>query len=358
MLMQYQQQQQQQQQPQQQTPPQVQPQPQPGALMGQPIWTGQIVWQIKTQEGSHQEFSFQCGAFAVTLRGNSVSAEEYRPEIWPKRLMIAGSAPFGKIHQQQALDNKLPFCHFRPLNTSSQQDQTNFGLLVRNLESKKYASLATSPLIATIIFNLQSPSDQQHGVMLTYTSGKLIGMVFTRTPLPEYSTIPTGLQQQQQQQPQQNGGGMNAIPGSVGGINGNMTPAQVMAGRPNANGGLNLLNASNVNIQQLLQTQLRQQQILNAASVGNPVTSTQGINNGVRPAGLNPQSLLLSNINLGNVGAANLNMGNANGMMGLNTAGMAGGNPAMMMTPTIRDLQQRILMNHRQQQQQHHQQQQ
>lgn len=63
-----------------------------------------------------------------------------RPDIWPTRIQIAGRSPLSKaqILQRQAIENKLPFCHFRPLNTSSQQDQTNFTLLLRNLEQKKY----------------------------------------------------------------------------------------------------------------------------------------------------------------------------------------------------------------------------
>lgn len=65
-----------------------------------------------------------------------------RPEIWPQRIRIAGRSPLAKaqILQRQAIENKLPFCQFRPLNSSNQQDQTNFNLLVRNLEQKKYAS--------------------------------------------------------------------------------------------------------------------------------------------------------------------------------------------------------------------------
>jgi hypothetical protein len=56
--------------------------------------------------------------------------------------MIAGRSPVTKAQllQKQAIENRLPFCQFRPLNTSSTQDQTNFALLVKNLEQKKYVS--------------------------------------------------------------------------------------------------------------------------------------------------------------------------------------------------------------------------
>lgn len=66
-----------------------------------------------------------------------------RPEIWPSRIQIAGRSPLSRaqILQRQAIENKLPFCQFRALNNSSPQDQTNFTLLVRNLEQKKYASI-------------------------------------------------------------------------------------------------------------------------------------------------------------------------------------------------------------------------
>lgn len=65
-----------------------------------------------------------------------------RPDIWPTRIQIARRSPLSRaqILQKQAIENKLPFCQFRPLNTSTQQDQTNFSLLLRNLEQKKYAS--------------------------------------------------------------------------------------------------------------------------------------------------------------------------------------------------------------------------
>lgn len=64
------------------------------------------------------------------------------PEMWPNRIQIAGRSPLARAHilQRQAIENKLPICQFRPLTTSSQQDQNNFTLLVKNLEQKKYVS--------------------------------------------------------------------------------------------------------------------------------------------------------------------------------------------------------------------------
>jgi hypothetical protein len=78
-LQQAQQQQAQQQNQSQQQQPQdqgMQQSQQPGAMASPPIWTGQIVWHIKTPEGQLQEFSCHCGAFAITLKGNSVSLDE------------------------------------------------------------------------------------------------------------------------------------------------------------------------------------------------------------------------------------------------------------------------------------------
>lgn len=76
-----------------------------------------------------------------------------RPDIWPTRIQIAGRSPLSRaqILQRQAIENKLPFCQFRPLNTSSQQDQNNFTLLVRNLDQKKYVSSIYSECVCVLI---------------------------------------------------------------------------------------------------------------------------------------------------------------------------------------------------------------
>lgn len=69
----------QQQQPQQQTPLQAQSLPnqqENGTAPTQPIWTGQIVWHIKTQENQLQEYNCHCGAFAIPTKGNNVAIEE------------------------------------------------------------------------------------------------------------------------------------------------------------------------------------------------------------------------------------------------------------------------------------------
>jgi hypothetical protein len=59
-------QQQQQQQQQQQSIPQGMP--------ASPIWTGHIVWSIKTPHGALTEFACHCGAYPVALRGSSNTA--------------------------------------------------------------------------------------------------------------------------------------------------------------------------------------------------------------------------------------------------------------------------------------------
>jgi hypothetical protein len=56
--------------------PQQQQQQQQQGLHTQPIWTGQIVWHINGPDNNLQEFSCHCSAFAITLRGFSVSMEE------------------------------------------------------------------------------------------------------------------------------------------------------------------------------------------------------------------------------------------------------------------------------------------
>ncbi|KAI8394137.1 mediator complex subunit 25 von Willebrand factor type A-domain-containing protein [Radiomyces spectabilis] len=291
---------------QQQGQPQQQIGQQPQQQQGMMIWSGQIVWHIKTPEGKPEEFSCHCGAFAITLKGsNIVGLEEYRPDMWPARIQIAGRSPLVKaqIVQRQAIENKLPFCQFRPLPTSTQQDQTNFALLMRNLDQKKY--------IATVVFNAGSTPDQYHGVVLTHSAGKLVGIVFTRIPLPDLNS-----------------------------------PVMPNANMAAAGMNLNMMAANNPNVQQMLRNQYLQQQqqqqqqqmLMNAAAMGtNP---NQPNAQGARPAGLNPNSLLLSNMNLGNPQQAlqnNMMMGN---MGQLNLANL---------TPqALQELQRKIMMAQRQ----------
>jgi hypothetical protein len=58
---------QQQQQQQQQSIPQGMPQ----GIPTSPIWTGHIVWSIKTPHGTLSEFACHCGAYPVALRGSN-----------------------------------------------------------------------------------------------------------------------------------------------------------------------------------------------------------------------------------------------------------------------------------------------
>lgn len=46
------------------------------AVSTQPLWTGQIVWHIKTPEGQLQEFNCLCGAFAIPTKGSITNIEE------------------------------------------------------------------------------------------------------------------------------------------------------------------------------------------------------------------------------------------------------------------------------------------
>jgi hypothetical protein len=66
-----QQQQQQQQQQNQQQQQQQQQQNIPQGIPTSPIWTGHIVWSIKTPHGALSEFACHCGAYPVALRGSS-----------------------------------------------------------------------------------------------------------------------------------------------------------------------------------------------------------------------------------------------------------------------------------------------
>ncbi|CAO3675556.1 unnamed protein product [Rhizopus stolonifer] len=308
-LLQQQQQQQQQQQP----------------VSTQPLWTGQIVWHIKTNENQLQEFNCLCGAFAIPTKGSSTGIEDYRPEVWPSRIQIAGRSPLSRanILHKQALENKLPICQFKPLSTSSQQDQTNFTLLVKNLEQKKY--------IATIVFNLAPGQslgmgpEPHHGVVLTYSTGKLVGVVFTKVPLPDLNAdLPTNNTPNGVFMPNMNN---SPLPGS------NITPAMLANLQNTANMGL-LNTSSNPNVQ--LQNTLRQQQIMNPTNMVNPGTQ--------QPAGsmssLNPNNLLLSNMNMANT-TGNINMNNIN---------MA--NLTNLQPNAARELQQRIYLARQQQNQQ------
>lgn len=152
--------------------------------------------------------------------------------------------------------------------------------MVRNLEQKKY--------IATVVFNLNpnqpqgTGADPHYGVVLTHTGGKLIGIVFTKVPLPDLNpqqgTPQQGMnmpvtsaaggvqaatggmpQQQQQQMPNTSGAPTNPVMTSA-----NITPAMLAQLQQTANMGLINAAANNPNVQQ--QLQMRQQQMMAAAA--------------------------------------------------------------------------------------------
>lgn len=121
--------------------------------------------------------------------------------------------------------------------------------------------------MTTMIFNPADNLADQHGVVLTYSGGKLLGIVFVRLPLPDLSEGPAdtanGLPNQQQpQQPQQ--------PQPPQNMNITNTPTSASAMTPN---NMNAMNSGNnaTNLQML--QQLQQQRMLAAASMGN-----QGMN--------------------------------------------------------------------------------
>lgn len=131
--------------------------------------------------------------------------------------------------------------------------------------------------IATVVFNLGATqvggaSEPHHGVVLTYTGGKLIGIVFTRVPLPDLNagggtTVPP------------NGMPPGAIPQSMApgasapASGSNINPAMLANLQNTAN--LSLLNANNNPNVQHLQNTLRQQQMMNAAGMASPATGGQ-----------------------------------------------------------------------------------
>lgn len=115
-------------------------------------------------------------------------------------------------------------------------------------------------------------SEPHHGVVLTHTGGKLIGIVFTRVPLPDLNagggtTVPP------------NGMPPGAIPQSMAPssstpVSGsNINPAMLANLQNTAN--LSLLNANNNPNVQHLQNTLRQQQMMSAAGMGSPAPGGQ-----------------------------------------------------------------------------------
>lgn len=96
--------------------------------------------------------------------------------------------------------------------------------------------------------------------MLTHSSGKLIGIVFTRFPLPDLN----------------GGNGMPqaSMPAATPNTSGAGINPQLLANLQNtANMGM-MNNANNANVQ-MLQNSLRQQQLMNAVAMGSPVSGAQ-----------------------------------------------------------------------------------
>lgn len=110
--------------------------------------------------------------------------ETSRPDAWPQRIQITKRSPFQLAQQtlQKEIMEKGTLCQFRILDTSNQQDHSNFNALLKNLEQKKY--------VATALFN-PALGDQSSGVVLTFSGGKLIGLVFAKTPVPDFEQMQT-----------------------------------------------------------------------------------------------------------------------------------------------------------------------
>lgn len=115
-------------------------------------------------------------------------------------------------------------------------------------------------------------SEPHHGVVLTHTGGKLIGIVFTRVPLPDLN--PTGTTMPPGSMPPGNAIPQNMPAGSGPPMSGsNINPAMLASLQNTAN--LNLMNAANNPNVQHLQNTLRQQQMMNAAGMGSPAAGNQ-----------------------------------------------------------------------------------
>lgn len=121
-----------------------------------------------------------------------------------------------------------------------------------------------------MVFNINtnqppgSTTEPHHGVVLTHTGGKLIGIVFTSVPLPDLNSGGANMPAGGQAMP-----AGTAAPAAGSNIN----PAMLASLQNTAN--LSLMNAaSNPNVQHLQNT-LRQQQLMNAAGMGNPASGGQ-----------------------------------------------------------------------------------
>jgi hypothetical protein len=135
--------------------------------------------------------------------------------------------------------------------------------------------------MATAVFNntgvnqATGMQDQPHGLVLIYSAGKLIGIVFTKIPIPDIANMP-------------NPGVANAAAAAAAAVSGAKPsqPAMLNTMQPNnpANNSLaaNLMNNnSNANMQMLRNLTRQQQQMMTAAG-GNPTAAAQAGQNGKR----------------------------------------------------------------------------
>jgi hypothetical protein len=116
--------------------------------------------------------------------------------------------------------------------------------------------------MTTMIFNPTDNLADQHGVVLTYSGGKLLGIVYVRLPLPDLSEGPSdtanGLPNQQP--PQQSQQSQPQPPQNMNMAN---TPTSASGMTPN---NMNAIGNNAANLQMLQQLQHRMNA---AASMGN-----------------------------------------------------------------------------------------
>ncbi|OZJ06003.1 hypothetical protein BZG36_01098 [Bifiguratus adelaidae] len=253
-----------------------------GAQPAQPIWSGHIVWSVKDPAtGQPREYSCQCTAFPVSSGPSPApTAADFNLAMWPQRLSITGLAPARyQILQKASSDYGIPYCQFMPTKTSNQAEQSAFTLLAKNLEQKK--------IVATVVLSNQNTNGLfgSFGLVLVYANSRLLGLEFIKAPIPDLGVANPATQQ---------------VPMGMHNIQG------MQAQGPQG------VQAQIHNLQQTLLHQQRQQQMM-AAAAG------QGIN---QAAGLNPNSLLLSNLS-NMTGMANMNPN-------LNLAGLSPANLAAL----------------------------
>lgn len=164
-----------------------------------PIWQGQIVWHVNDPL-SKQKREFACQVAALpNAKPNSNNAmptvQELMLNVWPSRLEITGlmHARMPELQKLAAI-HRLPYVTFVATGQNRQQGQQPdantqlFHMLAKNLDTKK--------MVASIRFSTAN-TNGSYGLVLIYTGGKLIGLLFLKpeVPIPDLNSLPATQQQ-------------------------------------------------------------------------------------------------------------------------------------------------------------------